>query len=107
VYAIAAFSIGSRTRELAVRSAFGARRGVLVALVLGEELRPVVFGLLIGLTGAVAAARLFRDLVFGIAPTDPSTYLGVAVALTALTTVAVYVPVRRVASIDPAAILRG
>ena len=107
VYAIASFSIRSRNRELAVRSAFGARASTLVTSILTEELRPVMLGLFIGLIGAVAAARSFGDLVFAIAPTDPSTYLGVAITLLAVATLAVYMPIRRVASIDPATLLRG
>ena len=107
VYAIAAFSIGARTRELALRSAFGAGRHRLVALVLREELWPVVVGLAIGLVTAVAATRAFRDLVFAIAPTDPPTYAGVAVVLLSVCAVAVYLSARRAGSVDPVELLRG
>jgi hypothetical protein len=55
-----------------------------------------MLGLFIGLIGAVAAARSFGDLVFAIAPTDPSTYLGVGMTLLAVATLAVYMPIRRV-----------
>jgi putative ABC transport system permease protein len=107
VYAIAAFSIGARKRELALRSAFGAGRRTLVALVLAEELRPVVVGLVIGLAAALAATRVFGDLVFAVAPTDPPTYAGVALALLAVCVLAVYLPARRAGSVDPVALLRG
>jgi putative ABC transport system permease protein len=106
IYAIAAFSIGARKREMALRSAFGAGRRTLVALVLGEEMRPVMAGLAVGLTAALAATRAFGDLVFAIAPTDPPTYVGVALVLLAVCALAIYLPARRAGSIDPLELLR-
>jgi ABC-type antimicrobial peptide transport system permease subunit len=106
VYAIAAFSVGARRRELAIRSAFGAGRRALATLVFVDELRPVLVGLLIGLTAALALSRFFSSLVFGISPTDPTTYVGVAVVLLAVSTVAVYVPARRAGRVDPSELLR-
>jgi len=106
IYAIAAFSIGARKREMALRSAFGAGRRTLVALVLGEEMRPVMAGLAVGLAAALAATRAFGDLVFAIAPTDPPTYVGVALVLLAVCALAIYLPARRAGSIDPLELLR-
>ena len=106
VYAIAAFSVGARRRELAIRSAFGAGRHKLARLVFVEELRPVLVGLLMGLTAALALSRFFGSLVFGISPTDPTTYVGVAVVLLAVSTVAVYVPARRAGLVDPVELMR-
>jgi putative ABC transport system permease protein len=106
VYAIAAFSVGARRRELAIRSAFGAGRRRLARLVFVEELRPVLVGLLIGLTAALALSRFFSSLVFGISPTDPTTYVGVALVLLALSALAIYVPARRAGLVDPAELMR-
>lgn len=106
VYAIAAFSVRTRRREMAIRSAFGARGSRLAASVVAEELRPVVFGLVAGLAVALGLSRLVGSLVFGISPTDPATYIGVALALLVLSALAVYVPARKAGSIDPAELLR-
>jgi putative ABC transport system permease protein len=107
VYAIAAFSLRARRRELALRSALGARAGALIALVLRQELRPVVVGLATGLVAAFAASGAYGDLVFALAPTDPATFAGVPLVLLAICALAVYLPARRVGSADPVAILRG
>jgi predicted lysophospholipase L1 biosynthesis ABC-type transport system permease subunit len=106
VYAIAAFSVGARRRELAIRSAFGAGRRRLARLVFVEELRPVLVVLLIGLTAALALSRFFSSLVFGISPTDPTTYVGVALVLLAVSALAAYVPARRAGLVDPVELMR-
>jgi putative ABC transport system permease protein len=106
VYAIATFSVGARRRELAIRSAFGAGRRRLARLVFVEELRPVLVGLLVGLITALALSRFFSSLVFGISPTDPTTYVGVALVLLAVGALAVYVPARRAGLVDPVELMR-
>jgi putative ABC transport system permease protein len=106
VYAIAAFSVGARRRELAIRAAFGAGRRSLARVVFVDELRPVVVGIVVGLIVAAAGSRLFADLVFAISPTDPTTYLGVGLGLLSVSTLAVYVPARRAGLADPADLLR-
>jgi putative ABC transport system permease protein len=106
VYGIAAFSVGTRKRELAIRSAFGAGRHSLARLVFAEEVRPVLLGLCIGLTSALALSRFFSGMLFAISPTDPVTYFGVATALLLVNAVAVYLPARRAGRIDPVQLLR-
>jgi predicted permease len=106
VYAIAAFSVGARRRELAIRSAFGAGRRSLARVVFVDELRPVVLGIFVGLIAAAAVSRLFAGLVFAISPTDPVTYLGVGLGLLSVCAVAVYLPARRAGLADPAELLR-
>ena len=107
VYAMAAFSVRARTRELAIRSAFGASRRTLARAVFVEELRPVSVGVLIGLIVAAALSRLFSGLVFAVSPMDPVTYLSVALGLVIVSSVAISVPARRAGLTDPAALLRG
>ena len=106
VYAVAAFSVGARRRELAIRSAFGAGRRRLARVVFVDELRPVLLGIVIGLIAAAAASRLFAGLVFAISPTDPMSYLGVGLGLLAVSALALYVPARRAGLADPAELLR-
>src|SRR5262249_39653432 len=106
VYALAAFSVGARKRELAIRSAFGAGREALASLVFEEEMRPVLLGLVIGLLAALAVSQLLSGILFAISPTDPMTYAGVALVLLAVNAAAVYVPARRAGRIDPVQLLR-
>jgi predicted permease len=106
VYAIAAFSAGARRRELAIRAAFGASRGTLARVVFLGEMRPVAVGIGAGLVVAAATSRLFRGLVFAISPTDPWTYLYVAVGLVSVSALAIFLPARRAGLIDPAELLR-
>jgi predicted permease len=107
VYAIAAFSVAGRRRELAIRSAFGASPRDLARLVFVEELRPAVIGLAVGLTIALGVSRWLAGELFAISPSDPVTYLVVAVGLLAVAIVASYVPARRAGSAEPAELLRG
>ena len=106
VYAVAAFSVGMRRREFAIRTAFGARRRSLSGLVLSEELRPVILGLVLGLAVALGLGRFLEGLVFEISLADPVAYASASVALLAVSVIAVLVPVRRAGSIDPATLLR-
>jgi hypothetical protein len=106
VYAIAAFSAGARKRELAIRSACGASRRDLARLILLDELRPVVIGLVVGLTTALGVARLLGGMLFAISPWDPITYVAVAVGLLAVAIVASYLPARRAGLADPVELLR-
>jgi ABC-type lipoprotein release transport system permease subunit len=76
-------------------------------LVFVDELRPVLVGLLIGLTAALALSRFFSSLVFGISPTDPTTYVGVALVLLAVSALAVYLPARRAGLVDPVELLKN
>src|SRR5262249_48991461 len=106
VYAIAAFSVGARKRELAIRSAFGADGGRLARSVFAEELRPVLVGLFLGLAAALSLSRLFSSFVFAISPTDAATYLSVALVLLIVSALAVYIPARRAGLVDPVELLR-
>lgn len=106
VYAIAAFSAGTRKRELAIRSAFGANRKTLATLVFTEEARPVLLGLLVGLASALVLSRVFSSLIFAISPTDPAALVTAALVLTLVNAAAVYVPSRRAGLIDPIELLK-
>jgi predicted lysophospholipase L1 biosynthesis ABC-type transport system permease subunit len=107
VYGVTAFSVAARRRELALRAAFGATRQALVRLVLRQELRPVLLGLLGGLAAALGVARLITDALFETSPADPLIYLTAGGALLAVATLACYVPARRASETDPARLLRA
>jgi predicted permease len=107
VYGVVAFSVTQRTREIGVRMALGARSTGVVREVLGSGLRLALAGVGAGLVIAWPAGRMIDDFLFGIAPTDPLTYVTIALAVTAVSGLAAYLPARRAAHVDPIRVLSG
>jgi len=107
LYGVIAYSVSQRTREIGVRMALGAERGVVSRMVLREAGRLAVAGIAVGLACAVGAAMLMRGLLFGTAPWDATTLAAVAVVLGACTLLASYIPARRAASVNPVEALRA
>jgi putative ABC transport system permease protein len=107
LYAVMGASVRQRDREMGVRAALGATAADLRRLVLGEGLRLAALGAAIGLVAAAAATRLLRGLLFEVQPLDPWALAGAALLLTAAAALANYLPARRAARIDPAAMLRA
>jgi ABC-type antimicrobial peptide transport system permease subunit len=95
-----------RTRELGIRMALGARAEDVLRLVLRQGMAPVLAGLALGLGGAAVASRVLRGLLYGVASTDPATYLAVAAFLSAVALVASYLPARKASLADPVDALR-
>jgi putative ABC transport system permease protein len=106
IYGILAGSVAERTRELGVRAALGASRGMIVELVVRQGLTLTACGVLVGLAGAAAASQVLVSMLFGISPLDPATYLGVIAVLGVVALVACSVPAWRAARVDPATTLR-
>ena len=107
VYAVVAYSVARRTREIGVRVALGATRRHVVLLALGEALRPVVVGAVFGLGIALASPRFVQAFLFDVSAIDP---LALAVAVLTLVLVAgcaAWVPARRASRLDPVAALRS
>ncbi|HWA96642.1 MAG TPA: ABC transporter permease [Terracidiphilus sp.] len=107
IYGVLAGSVSERTREIGVRSALGASRGSILALVIREGMTLTVLGALIGLIGAVAATHAIAALLFGITRLDPLTYFGVTVLLIGVSVLACFIPARRAASVNPVEALRA
>ena len=95
-----------RTAEIGVRVALGAQRSQVISLVMRRGLTLTAIGLSIGLAGAAASARYLQSMLFGIDPLDLGTFVEAAVAFTAVTTLASYLPARRATAIDPVVALR-
>ena len=107
VYGVIAYSVKQRRREIGIRMALGARRADVVRLVVGQGLRLTALGLTLGTAAGLALARGVADLLFGVEPADPATLASVVVVLGATALAASYVPARRAARLDPAAVLRS
>ena len=107
IYGMLVFSTTQRTREIGIRMAVGGKAGDILALVLGESARLIAAGLVLGLAGSLAAARLLAALLYSTSPTDPLTLAATTILLAAVALLACYVPARRATRIDPLTALRS
>ena len=106
IYSVLSFHVTRRTHELGVRMALGASRTSVMRLTLSMGGRLVLAGLAIGVPVSLASTRLLRSQLFGIQPSDPLSYVAVALLLGLVALVACYIPARRAASVDPMKALR-
>lgn len=107
VYAMMAYSVGQRVHEIGVRMALGARTGAVLAMVLRDGLRIAGVGLAIGLGAAFGVTRVMKGILWGVSPTDPPTFFGIATLLGGVVLLASYLPARRAARVDPMVALRS
>jgi predicted permease len=107
IYGVASYAVTQRVQEIGVRMALGARPSNVVALVVGQGVRPAVTGLFVGVVLALALSKVLTSLLFGVGPRDPLSIGAVAVVLIAVAITASYLPARRAARIDPATALRA
>jgi len=106
IYGLVSYVISQRSYEIGVRIALGAGKADIVRLVMRHVLLVVGAGLAGGLLGSVAGTRVLSNLLFEVQPTDPTTFLSVALALLGVGLLASYVPVRRATRIDPVRTLK-
>lgn len=106
VYAVVSFSVSQRVREIGIRTALGAQRADVVALVLRSGAAPVIAGIVAGIALAVAVSAVMASVVPGVNPRDPLTLIAVSVLLLAAALGAIWLPARRAAALDPLASLR-
>jgi ABC-type antimicrobial peptide transport system permease subunit len=106
-YGLLSGSVAERTREIGVRSALGASRRSILALVLGQGMRLTAFGLVIGLIGTAVASRGLDTLLFGLSRLDAATYLGVVALLLSVSAIACGLPAWRAARVGPSVALRS
>ena len=104
---VMALSVSQRTHELGVRMALGASSARVMAMVMRQGMTLVVGGLVLGVVAALALTQLMSALLFSIEPTDPLTFMAVAVVLIGVAAVSCFLPARRVTTIDPMIALRS
>lgn len=106
VHSLIAYIVSWRTREIGIRLALGAQRWQIVRGVVRQSLGLALGGCAAGLAGAMLAAQLMRNFLFGVRAWDPVTFCAVPVLMTALALAAAWIPARRAASVDPMTSLR-
>ena len=107
IYGVVSYGVGRRNREIGIRMALGAGPGKVLRLVVRGSMTLAGAGLLIGLLGAAAAARLMESLLFNVPATDPLTFLFVALLLLAVALAACVAPALRASRVDPLVALRS
>ncbi len=106
VFGVMAYSVSRRTREFGVRVALGATSGNVLRMVLGQGMRTILIGVVIGITGSFVLTRAVSSMLFGVTATDPLTFTGVTLLLIAVALLACYIPARRATRVDPMVALR-
>lgn len=107
LYAVLAFGVSERRREIGLRMALGARGGHLVRMIMGQGVSLTLAGLTVGLVLAAMLTRLMSGLLFDVAPTDPLTFAAVGAMLVCAAALAGWLPARRAVRIDPLVVMRG
>jgi putative ABC transport system permease protein len=107
LYGVMAYLVTQRQAEIGIRMALGGGTGDVARMVIGDGMRMALAGIALGTLAALALARLLKGLLYGIAPTDPLTYIAIAVALALVALAASAVPARRATRADPVSALRG
>jgi predicted permease len=106
IYGVVSYLVGQRTREIGVRVAFGADRRDILYLILGQGAKLTLLGVAVGIAGGLGITHLMRDVLYGVATSDPLTFAAVAVVVVFVALVACYIPARRAMHVDPLVALR-
>ena len=106
IYGVISYTVSQRRREFGIRLALGAHPGKVLNMVLRQGVKMALVGVVIGLGGAFALTRLMTSLLFGVAASDPATFVAVALLLVLVALLACYWPARRAMKVDPMVALR-
>ena len=106
LYGVMSYTVAQRTREIGLRMALGAQRSDVLRLVVGQGLKLVLVGVVLGLVASFVLTRVMTSLLFGVTATDPATLVTISLMLIAVAVIASYIPARRATRVDPLIALR-
>jgi len=106
IYGVISYLVSERTHEIGIRMALGAQRRTILGMVLRQGLGLAIAGAGVGLVGALIVSQLMAGMLYGVRPTDPLTFAGVAALLISVALLACYIPARRAMRVDPLVALR-
>ncbi len=106
LYGVMAYSVKQRTSEIGIRLALGAQPSDVLKLIVRQGMLLTLVGIVLGALAAIGLTHLLSSLLYGIAPTDPATFIAVAIVLVAVSLAACYIPARRAMKTDPMIALR-
>jgi putative ABC transport system permease protein len=107
LYGVMAYSVARRTREIGVRLALGAQRGMVLTMVLRQAALLVAMGMVLGIAGALASGPMLRSMLYGTGARNPVVLAGVCALVAVTGSLAAYLPAWRAASVDPMKALRA
>jgi len=106
IYGVMSYSVTQRTHEIGIRMAIGAQRRDVFKMILGQGMKLALIGIGIGLVGAFALTRLMASMLFGVEPTDATTFGAISALLTVVALLACFLPGRRATRVEPTVSLR-
>ena len=107
IYGVLAYLVNERHREIGVRIALGALPSDVLRMIAGRGVVLTAVGIVVGLSGALALTRFLQGVLYGVAPTDPLTFVAMTLVLLAVAGLASWIPARRAAGLDPVEALRA